>query len=125
MQVTFDIQQQEPSVKGVATMSKKKYHIFENVLHEKGLDKDIVSEVLKSLCQVIKFDPMAPTATPEQTQKMLEYRRKKAEEQCKSIYEVFKKSYYDTHKDVVLEKQRQKRIEKLQTLPTETKPQTT
>ena len=105
---------QHTKPKGVATMNKKRFNIIEDILNEKGLNKDIVSEVLKTVCQVIEFDPMSPAKTPEQNRRTIEYRKKKAEELCASTYELFKKSYYDTHKDTILEKRRIQRASKNQ-----------
>ena len=76
-----------------SSMSKKRLsEIREGLVQIYGEDK--IDSALTMICEVMKFDPenyRKGFYTPEKGQKSLDYKRKKATELGKSIYEVFQK----------------------------------
>ena len=61
-----------------------------NVAHQECVDK-ICTELLETLCEVVKFDPNMCTYDKTKVAKL-------REQTGKTTYELFQKKYYETHK---------------------------
>lgn len=76
-----------------SSMSKKRLGEIKEALKELyGEDK--IDDAINKICQIMKFDPdnyCKGVYSPEKGQKIVEYRRKKAAELGKTVYEVFHK----------------------------------
>jgi hypothetical protein len=66
-------------------MTKKKYNELKNNINT-VLDDKTTDEILKMVCQVLKFDPKLGIYNKELGQKMKEYQHRKSNEEGLSIY---------------------------------------
>lgn len=66
--------------KAVSIMSKKRYHLIEETLRKTIDDPNKLANVLQSIQEIMNFDPNRNTYTPEVKERVLQWRKKKAEE---------------------------------------------
>lgn len=72
---------EEPQKRGKVMLSKKLYHVLES----KYEDKDLVADILKTLCETIHFDPNVSTYNDAQFER-IKARRNRLKEQGVSTY---------------------------------------
>jgi hypothetical protein len=60
-----------------ATMSKLRYAELERTLRASAIDGDAVTQMLRALCDVLRFDPTASGYTPRRAASIRAWRAKK------------------------------------------------
>lgn len=60
--------------RGITTLTKIKYHNFEEKLKSQGYVDEALNKILKDFCETMNFDPTKKTITPEQLKKKQEKR---------------------------------------------------
>lgn len=60
-----------------STLSKRRYAELERTLRGSGIDGDSVTQMLRVLCDVLRFDPSASGYTPRRAASIRAYREKK------------------------------------------------
>lgn len=87
--------------KAVVTLSKKKYHDFVQALEAKYEDTDLVADILKTLCDTIRFDPSLSSYDETQHQRIKARRERLKQQGITTYISSGNKSWYDTHRRVV------------------------
>lgn len=77
-----------------AILSKKKYAAITSMLSEQYGDDHKLAETLAKFCEIMNFDPNAPSYSKERGQKAIQARREKAAEMGMSIYAATNQAKY-------------------------------
>ena len=72
--------------KGHARVSKKRWAEITDLLRSQYGSDSVMDETIRKIEEILQFDPTQRTYTVEETKRMTEWRRKKAEKSGQSLY---------------------------------------
>ena len=72
--------------RGYARVSKKRWAEITDLLRSQYGSDGVMNETIRKIEEILQFDPTQRTYTVEETKRMTEWRRKKAEKSGQSLY---------------------------------------
>jgi chorismate mutase len=83
----------------MSPISKKRYYEIDEALGTLMKDQQEREQVMMKICEILNFDPNRNTYTPQVKERMLQWRKKKAEELGVTTYVTSgMKAYYERNK---------------------------